>query len=75
MVDFFFWDCVYLTEFSAWSFIWRGFAFYGFMSWFATVEAQVIVHAVLSFSGGEMSSSLEFPFALGGIYLRVWRFF
>jgi hypothetical protein len=75
MADLFFWDHVYLAKLGAQSFIWWGFAFDGFMSWFATVEAQIIVHAVLSFSGSEVSSFLEFPFALGGIYLCVQRFF
>ena len=75
MVDLFFWDRVYLAEFGARSFIRWGLAFYGFMSWFAAVEAQVIIHAVLPFPGNEASSSLEFPFALGGINLCIWRFF
>jgi hypothetical protein len=39
MVDLFFWDCIYLAKLGTWSFIWWGFAFYGFMSWFAAVEA------------------------------------
>jgi hypothetical protein len=75
VVDLFFWDRVYLVEFGAWSFIRRGFAFYGFMSWFPTIEAQIIVHAVFPFSRSEASSALEFFFGLGGINLRVQRFF
>jgi hypothetical protein len=74
-VDLFFWDRVYLSEFGSWSFIWRGLAFHGFMSWFAAVEAQVIVHVVLSFPRSKVSSLLEFPFALGGIDFHIWRFF
>jgi hypothetical protein len=74
MADFFFLDHIYLAKFDAWLFIWWGLAFYGFMSWFAAIETQIIVHAVLSFSRSESSLSLEFPFALGGIYLCVRRF-
>jgi hypothetical protein len=74
MADFFFWDRVHLAELGAWPFIWRGLAFYGLMSWFPTIEAQIIVHAVFPFSRSEASSALEFPFGLGGIYFSIWGF-
>src|SRR5437588_8738145 len=74
MVDLFLWDRVYLAEFGAWPFIWQGLAFYGFMSWFSTIEAQIIVHAVFPFSRSEASSVLEFPFGLGCVYFGIWGF-
>jgi hypothetical protein len=58
-------------EFSAWSFIWQGLAFYGFMSWFAAVEAQIVIYAVFSFSKSKTASSQGFPFALSGIDFRI----
>jgi hypothetical protein len=74
MVDLFFWDRVYLAELGAWPFIRRGLAFYGFMSWFSAIEAQIIVHAVFPFSRSEASSALEFPFGLGRVYFGIWGF-
>jgi hypothetical protein len=74
MVNLFFWDRVYLAELGAWPFIWRGLAFYGLMSWFSTIEAQIIVHAVFLFSRSEVSSALKFPFGLGGVYFGIWGF-
>jgi hypothetical protein len=55
MVDLFFWNRVYLAKLSAWSFVWQCFAFYGSMSWFAAVEAQIVVHAVFPFSGSKVT--------------------
>jgi hypothetical protein len=75
MADLFFWDRVYLAKLGARSFIWQGFAFYGFMSWFATVEIQIVVHAVFPFCERKTATFLEFPFALGGIYFCIRWFF
>jgi hypothetical protein len=74
MIDLFFWDHVYLAELGAWPFIRRSLAFYGFMSWFSTIEAQIIVHAMFSFSRSEASSALEFSFGLGRVYFGIWGF-
>jgi hypothetical protein len=64
-----------LVELGAWPFIWWGFAFYGFMSWFAAIEAQIVVHVMLPFCKGKVASFLKFTLALGGIDLHIWRFF
>jgi hypothetical protein len=45
------------------------------MSWFAAVEAQIVIYAVLPFYKGKMASFLEFTLVLGGINLCIWRFF
>jgi hypothetical protein len=45
------------------------------MSWFATVEAQIVIHAVFSFGESKMAPFWRFPFALSGIYFCIWRFF
>jgi hypothetical protein len=64
-----------LAKLGAWLFIWQGLAFYGFMSWFAAIEAQIVVHAMFSFCKGKVALFLEFTLALGGIDLHIWRFF
>jgi hypothetical protein len=75
MADLFFWDRVYLAKLGAQSFIWWGFAFYGFMFWFTTVKAQIVVHAVFPFCKSKAASFRGFPFALGGIYFYIRQFF
>jgi hypothetical protein len=64
-----------LAKLGAWLFIWQGLAFYGFMSWFATVEAQIVIHVVFPFCEGKVASSLKFTLALGSINLCIQRFF
>jgi hypothetical protein len=75
VVDLFFWDHVYLAKLGAWLFIWRGLAFYGFMFWFAIIEAQVVIHAMFPYCESKATSFLEFALALGGINFHIWRFF
>jgi hypothetical protein len=64
-----------LAELGAWSFIWWGFAFYGLVSWFAAIEAQIVVHMMFPFCKGKVALFLKFTLALGGIDLCIWRFF
>jgi hypothetical protein len=45
------------------------------MSWFATIEAQIVVHVMLPLCEGKVASSFEFTLALGGIDLCIQRFF
>jgi hypothetical protein len=45
------------------------------MSWFAAIEAQIVVHVMLLFCKGKMTLSLKFTLALGGIDLCIQRFF
>jgi hypothetical protein len=45
------------------------------MSWFATVEAQIVIHAVLPFCKGKVALFLKFTLTLGSVNLHVQRFF
>jgi hypothetical protein len=41
------------------------------MFWFAIVEAQIVIHAVLSFGKSKVASFWKFPFALSGVYFHI----
>ena len=47
--------------------IWRSGAFYGFVPFFATVQAKVVVHAMLPLCWSELSLSSRGSASLGGI--------
>ena len=44
------------------------------MSGFAAIEAQVVIHAMLSFRKGKMASFLERGPSVGGVNLCIWSF-
>ena len=49
-------------------------AFYGLVSVFATVEAQVVIHTMFPFCEGKTASFLERSASAGGVNLRIWSF-
>ena len=52
----------------------RCLAFYRLVSSFATVEAQVVIHAMFPFYEGKAALFLEKGATSGGINLRIWSF-
>ena len=61
-----------MSEFGSQTFVRGRFAFYGLVPGFATIEAQVVIHAMFSFHEGEMASFLERGASAGGINLHIW---
>ena len=63
-----------MSELGSQTFVQGHFAFYGLVPSFATIEAEVIVHAMFSFSKGKAALFLERGTSAGGIDLCIWSF-